>query len=312
MVAKFDVLVVDDDADKRNLLEVALGMEGYTVRTAANGREALAAVDSYPPDLIITDVMMPEMDGYELARSIRRNPQTKFIPLILQTAGRHDADDVRLGAEVGALGFVTDPTDLDLLLARARTLLDFKAHLDTWQEAAFTDHLSGLPNRRRLERELEQEISRTERYGHPFSLLMLDIDNFKRVNDSFGHETGDEVIRILSKTLQEGIRGIDLAARIGGEEFAIILTETSLERAMEVAERLRLAIKVVQIPLVGSITVSVGIAEAPFCAQTTRDLLASADAALYTAKQQGRDRIISGQRDRENSLVAADVQSSRI
>jgi len=312
MVAKFDVLVVDDDADKRNLLEVALGMEGYTVRTAANGREALAAVDSYPPDLIITDVMMPEMDGYELARSIRRNPQTKFIPLILQTAGRHDADDVRLGAEVGALGFVTDPTDLDLLLARARTLLDFKAPLDTWQEDAFTDHLSGLPNRRRLERELEQEISRTERYGHPFSLLMLDIDNFKRVNDSFGHETGDEVIRILSKTLQEGIRGIDLAARIGGEEFAIILTETSLERAMEVAERLRLAIKVVQIPLVGSITVSVGIAEAPFCAQTTRDLLASADAALYTAKQQGRDRIISGQRDRENSLVAADVQSSRI
>src|SRR5436190_12128946 len=312
MLGKFDVLVVDDDADKLSLLSVALGMEGYNVRTAENGRAALAAVESYPPDLIITDVMMPEMDGYELAREIRRNPQTRFIPLILQTAGRHDPRDLRLGAEVGALGFVTDPTDLDLLLARARTLLEFKGNLDTWQEAAFTDHLSGLPNRRRLERQLEQEISRTMRYGHPFSLLMLDIDNFKKVNDSFGHEAGDDVIRNLAKTLQEGIRGIDLAARIGGEEFAIILTETSLERAMEVAERLRLAIKAVQIPPVGSITVSVGIAEAPFCAQTTRDLLASADAALYTAKQQGRDRIISGQRDRENSLVAADVQSSRI
>src|SRR5438046_6187359 len=103
MVAKFDVLVVDDDADKRNLLEVALGMEGYTVRTAANGREALAAVDSYPHGLIITDVMMPEMGGYELARSIRGNPQTRIITLILHTDGRRDEDDLRLGAEVGAV-----------------------------------------------------------------------------------------------------------------------------------------------------------------------------------------------------------------
>jgi len=308
MLGKFEVLVVDDDVDKLNLLKVALSMEGYLVRTASNGRQALAAVDSYPPDLIITDIMMPEMDGYELARRIRENPQTKFIPLILQTAGRHDPGDVRLGAEVGALGFVTDPTYLYLLLARARTLLDFKAHLDTWQEAAFTDHLSGLPNRRRLEWQLEREVSRTERYGHPFSLLMLDIDNFKKVNDTFGHEAGDEVIRILSKTLREGIRGIDLAARIGGEEFAIILTETGLVRAMEVAERLRLAIKSVQIPVARSITVSLGVAEVPGCAQTARGLLACADAALYTAKEQGRDRVIRAHQLSENPLVTSDVQ----
>lgn len=308
MIGKSDVLVVDDDADKRTLLSVALSMEGYNVRTAANGREALAAVESFPPDLIVTDIMMPEMDGYELARAIRRNPQTKFIPLILQTAGRHDADDLRLGAEVGALGFVTDPTDLDLLLARARTLLDFKTHLDTWQEAAFTDHLSGLPNRRRLERQLELEIARTERYGHPFSLLMLDIDYFKRVNDTFGHEAGDDVIRVLAKALQEGIRGIDMAARIGGEEFAIILTETPLEKAIEVADRLRLTIKAIKIPTVGSITVSLGVAEAPTSALTVRELLACADSALYTAKDQGRDRVIRAARDKENSLVSADVQ----
>ena len=308
MLGKFEVLVVDDDPDKLNLLKVALSMEGYSVRTAANGKQALAAVDSYPPDLIVTDVMMPEMDGYELARRIRQNPQTKFIPLILQTAGRHDADDLRLGAEVGALGFVTDPTDLDLLLARARTLLDFKAHLDTWQEAAFTDHLSGLPNRRRLERQLEQEVSRTERYGHAFSLLMLDIDDFKKVNDSFGHEAGDEAIRILSKTLQEGIRGIDLAARIGGEEFAIILTETALGRALEVAERLRLSIKAMQIPVVGSITVSLGVADVPGCARTARELLACADGALYSAKELGRNRVISARQEKENPLVASDVQ----
>jgi diguanylate cyclase (GGDEF)-like protein len=137
---------------------------------------------------------------------------------------------------------------------------------------------------------------------------MLDIDNFKKVNDSFGHEAGDEVIRILSKTLREGIRGIDLAARIGGEEFAIILTETGLVRAMEVAERLRLAIKAVQIPEVGSITVSLGVAEVPGCAQTARELLASADVALYTAKAQGRDRVVRTQQLKENSLVTSDVQ----
>ena len=308
MLGKFDILVVDDDDDKRNLLQVALGMEGYQVRTAGNGREALSAVESYPPDLIITDITMPVMDGYELARNIRQNPQTKFIPVILQTAGRHAADDVRLGAEVGALGFVTDPPDLDLLLARTRTLLDFKAHLDTWQEAAFTDHLSGLANRRRLERQLELEITRTERYGHAFSLLMIDIDKFKRVNDTFGHEMGDEVIRLLAKIMQEGIRGIDLAARIGGEEFAIILTETPVERAVEVAERLKQSIKNAKIPSVGSVTVSVGVAESPDCAQSARELMACADAALYAAKEQGRDRVVQGRRDKENSFAAVDVQ----
>lgn len=308
MIGKFSVLVVDDNADKLKLLEVALTMEGYNVSTASNGMEGLAAVESYQPDLIITDVMMLEMDGYELARRIRQNPQTKFIPIILQTAGRHAAEDVRLGAEVGALGFITDPTDLDLLLARARTLLDFKAYLDTCEEAAFTDHLSGLANRRRFERQLEREITRTARYGHPFSLLMLDIDWFKQVNDTFGHEAGDEAIRRLAKTLQEGIRGIDMAARIGGDEFAIILTETTLDRATEVAERLRLAIKETEILAVGTITVSVGVAEAPSCAQTVRELLALADEMLYEAKHQGRDRVIHADRTEANSLGAVDVQ----
>ncbi len=308
MIDKFQVLVVDDDKDKLNLLEVALGMEGYDVRTASNGREALAIVETYPPDLIVTDVMMPEMDGYELARQIRRNPQTKFIPLILQTAGRHDADDVRLGAEVGALGFITDPTDLDLLLARARTLLDFKAYLDTWQEAAFTDHLSGLANRRRLERQLEREILRTARYGHPFSLLIVDIDNFKKVNDTCGHETGDEVIRMLGKSLQEGIRGVDLAARIGGDEFAVILTETPMDRATEVAERLRVAIMSLQIPMVGSVTVSIGVGESPFCAHTGRELLVCADTALYAAKDQGRNRVMQAIQAKANSMAGGDVR----
>jgi len=266
-------------------------MDGYEVRTAMDGLEAIEAVESFPPDLIITDVMMPRMDGYELARRVRANPSTRFIPIIIQTAARGAAQDARRSAEVGALGYITDPTDLDLLRARARTLIDFKDYLNTCEEQAFTDHLTGLANRRRFERQLEREIARSLRYDHPFCLLMLDIDNFKQVNDTFGHNAGDEALRLLAKTLQAETRGIDQAARVGGEEFAVLLTETGYEGGVEVAERLLESIRQMSVPGVGQITASFGVAEFPSCARSTQELIECADVALYKAKRQGRDRV---------------------
>ena len=308
MVGKPHVLVIDDDPDKLKLLEFALTRAGYQVRTAHDGEEGLAAITSFDPDLIVSDIMMPRMNGYELARRIRENPQTRFIPIILQTAAGSRAEDQRLGSEVGALGFITDPTDLDLLLARARTLLDFKAYLDTCEEQASTDHLTGLANRRRFERQLEREVARTARHGRPFSLITIDIDHFKRINDTYGHEAGDEAIKSLARVLQQGTRGIDLAARIGGEEFGVILTETNLPGAVEVAERLRMTLKSVEIPPVGQIAASFGVAECPSQAETARELLARADAAFYEAKREGRDRVARASEVTSNSIVAGSVQ----
>ncbi|HYH84346.1 MAG TPA: diguanylate cyclase [Pyrinomonadaceae bacterium] len=291
MTSKFSVLVVDDEPDKRGLLVFALENEGYLVHTAEDGQAGLAAVEERQPDLIITDVMMPRMDGYEMVRRVRSNPQTKFIPVIIQTAARIHEQDVRLGSEVGALGYFTDPTDLDLLRARARTLLEFKQYLDSCQEAAFTDHLTGLANRRRFERQLEREVARTQRYGHPFCLLLVDVDNFKDVNDTQGHETGDEALRLVGNAIQAGTRGIDTGARIGGDEFAVILPETNHARGIEVAERLCAAIRALEIPSVGHITASIGIAELPSCADGGDNLKSVADAALYDAKHNGRDQV---------------------
>jgi two-component system, cell cycle response regulator len=309
MAAESNILVVDDNPDKLGLIEAALRLAGYNVRTAVDGEEALMAIYAYQPDLVITDVMMPKMNGYELAERIRANPQTRFIPVILQTAAGYRVEDMLRGSEVGALGFITDPSDLHLLLARARTLLDFRAYLDSCEEAAFTDHLTGLANRRRFEKQLEREVERTERYGHSFCLLMLDIDKFKNLNDTFGHTAGDEALRCLGKTLREETRGIDLAARIGGEEFAVILVETEQQGGFEVAERLREAIKTMPIPVGGHITASFGVAGCPSHAQNARDLMGGADAALYEAKRAGRDRVVQTQPIKLNSATTGDVQT---
>jgi two-component system cell cycle response regulator len=302
-----NVLIADDQEDKRIMLSKALELEGCNIILARDGREALEIVEAEQPDLVITDVRMPRMDGFELARAIRSNPRTRFVPVIIQTSANNEAEDVLRGSEAGALGYFTDPSDLGLLLARARTLIDFRQYLDSCEEAAFTDHLTGLANRRRFERQLAREVNRTIRYGHAFCLLLLDIDHFKRINDTFGHDMGDEVLRHLGRALQEATRGIDLAARVGGEEFAVILPETKLEPGWEVADRLRETIEHLRVPTVGIVTASFGVAEFPACASSSSILLNVADVAMYEAKSAGRNRVCRAKVIEENNPVPGGV-----
>jgi diguanylate cyclase (GGDEF)-like protein len=168
--------------------------------------------------------------------------------------------------------------------------------------------MTGLANRRRFERQLERDVGRVERFSHPFSLLMIDIDSFKNLNDTFGHDAGDDAIRRIGRVLREGTRGIDLAARIGGEEFAVLLVDTGREVGMEVAERLRTAIKALELPRAGHITASFGVAECPGDAQTAAEILKAADVALYEAKRNGRDKVVAMSPLRSNSMAASDVQ----
>lgn len=286
-VKKNNVLIVDDEPDKRLLLQFALEMAGYNVLTASDGLEGLTVIEQHQLDLIITDVMMPNMDGYELARRVRANPQTRFLPIIIQTAARSDLQDMRRGAEVGALGYITDPTDIDLLLARARTLLDFKTYLDTVEEAAFTDYLTGLANSRRFQRQLEREVTRVHRYLHPCCLLLLEIDNLSAFSETYGSGAASEALRYLADVLLAGTRGIDTAARLensGG--FAVLIPETDLTGGYEVAERLRQDFQKKIIPSSGrTLTLSIGIAECSSEEQYEQEFFEAAALALAKDRQ---------------------------
>ena len=291
MIGQFNILVVDGDAETRMGLAVSLQVAGYEVRTATSGEAGVVAIDSYPPDMIAIAMRQTGgMDGFALAEYVRNNQQTRFMPIILYTPDPQSERDMIRSAEVGALGFVADLSNVELILARARVLLEFKNYLDSCEELALTDHLTGLANRRRFERQLEREVERTTRYGRPFCLVYADIDHFKQVNDTFGHAAGDEALKMLAKTLMAGTRGVDVAARLGGEEFAIILTETDIDTGFEVTERLRRDVREMIVPQVGHITSSFGIAQFPLCAKSAAELVEAADVSLYTAKEGGRDR----------------------
>ena len=295
------ILVVDDLPSNIEVLSHAIGDE-HEILFATGGQEALNIATAEMPDLILLDVIMPGMDGYEVCARLKSDPRTREIPVIFVTAMDQDDDEAR-GLSIGAIDYLTKPIRPAIVRARVRNHLQLKSYRDFLEYLSLTDGLTGVPNRRRFDVYLESEWRRARRNGAPISLVILDIDLFKAYNDGYGHPAGDECLRRVAGALVGCVRRpADLVARYGGEEFACLLPDTELDGAVSVAEQIRKNIDELNIPhahssVSGRITVSMGVASrVPEGAETPADLVRRADECMYEAKRGGRNQVrVSGQ-----------------
>ncbi len=294
------MLIAEDEPEVASLLEVILRREGLHVLTARTAYEATDLALAHRPDLILLDQGLPGGSGIAVCNTLRHDPSTEDIPIIFVTA-EHAPQMVVQGLELGANDFISKPFDPNELAARVRAALRTKLRFDELEERsaalaemAFVDELTGLYNRRRMLERLEEEYKRARRYKYPISCLFVDLDEFKRINDDFGHQAGDVVLREVSNLIRGCIRAYDVACRYGGEELVVLLPQTDAEQALVAAERIRTIIAGMTSALGDRpITVSVGVATYPGAANGPDALLASADAAMYAAKAAGRNRVRS-------------------
>ncbi|HUF14249.1 MAG TPA: diguanylate cyclase [Longimicrobiales bacterium] len=297
------ILVVDDSADNLEIITARLRSVGYDVITAADGESAVEQVRKQPPDLILLDVMLPGMDGYEVARVVKRDEGLPFIPIILVTA-RDSTEDKITGLDAGADDYLPKPINFPELEARVRSMLRIKRLQDELEEKnrelerlSISDGLTGLFNHRHIHQELWEEFERVQRTEEPLGVAMMDLDHFKQVNDTYGHQAGDAVLEEVARILRETAREIDKLGRYGGEEFMAILPDSDLDAATVFAERVREAVEEhtfdVGLDQTIRLTVSAGVANYPNGSIENPDLLVDwADRALYAAKKAGRNRVV--------------------
>jgi diguanylate cyclase (GGDEF)-like protein len=294
------VLIVDDNRVNITFLDKILLKNGYDTISANCGREALEIIDKKKPDLILLDVIMPEMDGFEVCKRLKSSDGCNEIPVIFLTA-KTTAEDLVRGFDVGAADYMTKPFRKEELLVRVRTQITMKKMQNELLEQnvlltrlARTDPLTGVNNRRYFIEALEQEFARSRRYEDPLSLMIIDVDFFKSINDLYGHDTGDRVLKTLCDMGRNVFRKTDLFARIGGEEFGVILPHADQSRCIEVAERYLKKITGLSVKSEKgdvSFTVSIGVASLDKETAEMENLLKKADKALYLAKENGKNRI---------------------
>ena len=305
----YRILVVDDHEDNIELLRARLEARGYDVDSASDGQAALDQVMKVCPDLILLDVMMPKMDGIEVVRRLKANPDLPFIPVIMQTALDSTENKVE-GLDAGADDYITKPINFAELEARVNSLLRIKklqselaarekelAFMnDRLREISMTDGLTGVENRRSLEERLHDMWQHSLRLHEPIALVICDIDKFKSVNDQYGHQAGDSVLKEFAQLLKNEAREIDRVGRYGGEEFLLILPGTVLDAAVTFAERLREKVAGHTFSYTGGTlcrTMSCGVAGTPHPRVKDQEgLLRAADDALYVAKETGRNRVV--------------------
>ncbi len=292
------LLVVDDQPSNIQTL-YRIFQEDYEVFMATSGEQVLALCHQAKlPDLILLDVMMPDMDGLEVCRRLKSNPATADIPVIFVTAQLDPMDEAH-ALEVGGVDFITKPVNPAVVRARVRTHLTLKAQADLLKAMAFIDGLTGIANRRRFDEALLTEWRGCRRSHTPLTLLMIDVDHFKRYNDHYGHQGGDLCLKSVASAIKQELgRPHDIVARYGGEEFACLLPECDQIAGKDKAEALCRAVVDLGIPHAGSsatppvLTLSIGVAAAyPQDDSGAAALVTAADVALYQAKANGRNRV---------------------
>jgi len=295
------VLVADDSPLYRKLVKQTLSGEQYEIVLAKSGSHAMMLLSKEHFPLVITNWMMPDMNGIELCEHIRRNSQQSYTYIIMLT-GETEKSKVVKGLAAGADDYLTKPFDSGELLARVgvgRRIINLQRQMESknrlLEELALTDTLTGLPNRRAIEEWAPRQLSGATRHGFPFWVVVADLDKFKSVNDTYGHEAGDAILKRFAQILRANCRAADMCARIGGEEFVIVLTHTSRDGVLTLLERLRRQMESQRFMFDSKeimVTASFGAAEyARHQDQNFARLVGAADMAMYTAKRQGRNRI---------------------
>jgi len=289
---EFEILIVDDDIENIQLAVTILKRKHYKLCYAQNGNEAIQIALEKNIDLILLDVNMPDIDGFTVCKTLKSDSKTEEIPIIFLTADTNKKS-LLLGFRLGAIDYITKPFNHAELLARVNNHLELKSYRDQLKELALRDGLTGLYNHRSIMERIEEEISSANRRFAPLTMIMLDIDHFKKVNDTYGHQFGDEVLVNITNSLRHSFRKEDIIGRYGGEEFIVILPNANIKQAMLIGEKVRSKVEgLTWKEKKFLVTISLGITLLQH-GEKTSDFIKRADDHLYKAKNNGRNLVVS-------------------
>ncbi len=292
-MAERKILIIEDSDLMRDLLRATLRDLG-TVEAAPDGKSGLKMALDLMPSIILLDIVLPDIDGFRVCEALKKDERTKHIPVIVMT-GLDSAKAELKGLSLGAADFVRKPFEPEIVRARVRTQLELVSAREELVYMAMVDSMTGCFNRRHFMNAADMELSRRKRHSYGLVVAVLDVDNFKMINDTYGHEAGDLVLKEIANCCKETVRYEDTLGRIGGEEFAVLLPEADVDGAYVVLERVREKIAAIEYSHNGHIfhvTVSIGLTEVDYDDVAINTALDRADQALYQAKEQGRNIVV--------------------